>query len=48
MLTLRTFGNLSMAGYDCLYRAGWTGESLRGAEMPLSQIYVSHHFDDLE
>ena len=36
--------NALEVGYDCLYRAGWTGESLRGAEMCASLGYAASEF----
>jgi hypothetical protein len=30
----------SLSGYDCFYRSGWTCDSLRGVEMPVSQKLV--------
>ncbi|OLP88990.1 Parkin coregulated gene protein-like [Symbiodinium microadriaticum] len=34
-------------GYDCLFRAGWTKESLRGAEMCTSYGYASSEYSNM-
>lgn len=39
--------NCLEVGYDCLFRAGWTKESLRGAELCTSYGYASSEYSNM-